>query len=58
MSQAVFFLAKALQAFGVVDVGVGLYFGVTAENGMWKELELTLVGLALFYAGRLLERRA
>jgi hypothetical protein len=54
----VFFLAKALQAFGVVDVGVGLYFGVTAENGMWKELELTLVGLALFYAGRLLERRA
>lgn len=53
-----FFVAKALQAIGVVDVGVGLYLGLTAEGGMWRELELTLVGLAFFYVGRLLERRA
>jgi len=54
----VFFVAKALQAIGVVDVGVGLFFGMTAEQGLWRELELTLVGLAIFYLGRLLERRA
>jgi hypothetical protein len=54
---AVFFVAKALQAIGVVDVGVGLYLGMTAERGLWRELELTVVGLAIFYLGRLLERR-
>jgi hypothetical protein len=53
----VFFVAKALQAIGLVDVGAGLYLGLTMDRGMWKELELTLVGLVLFYAGRLLERR-
>jgi hypothetical protein len=57
----VFFVAKALQAIGVVDVGFGLYLGMTAESperGLWRELELTIVGLAIFYLGRLLERRA
>ncbi len=57
----VFFVAKALQAIGVVDVGVGLFLGMTAESaeqGLWRELELTIAGLAIFYLGRLLERRA
>ena len=53
-----FFVAKTLQAFGVVDVGIGLYLGMTTENGLWRELEFTVVGLAIFYVGRLLERRA
>lgn len=53
-----FFLAKALQAVGVVDVGFGLYLGMTQEAGLWRELELALSGLAIFYVGRWLERRA
>ena len=42
-------------------MGFGLYLGMTAEfaeRGLWRELELTIVGLAIFYLGRLLERRA
>ena len=54
----VFFFAKALQAIGVVDVGIGLYLGMTAADGMWRELEFSLMGLVFFCAGRLLERRA
>jgi len=53
----VFFFAKVLQAVGFAHVGIGLYLGIT-ENDMWKELYLTLSGLAFFAIGRLLERRA
>lgn len=52
-----FFVAKALQANGILFVGVGLFLGVTTEEGMWRELEFSIVGLVLFYLGRLLERR-
>lgn len=52
-----FFLGKALQAIGMVDVGFGLYLGMTSGVGMWRELQLTAVGLAIFYVGRLVERR-
>jgi hypothetical protein len=54
----VFFVAKALQAIGVIDVGFGLFLGMTTDGGLWRELELTVVGLGIFYVGRLLERRA
>ncbi len=47
--------AKVLQAVGFADVGVALYLGI-AQDDMWKELYLTLTGIGLFYAGRLLER--
>ena len=55
-----FFLAKALQANGILFVGVGLYLGITDAGGvgMWRELEFATVGLVVFYLGRLLERRA
>jgi len=53
----VFLFAKILQAVGFAHVGIGLYLGIT-ENDMWKELYLTLSGLAFFAIGRLLERRA
>ena len=52
-----FLFAKILQAVGFAHVGIGLYLGIT-ENDMWKELYLTLSGLAFFAIGRLLERRA
>jgi hypothetical protein len=54
----VFLFAKCLQALGFADVGYGLYLGMTRDGGLWRELELTLVGIAIFCAGRLLERRA
>ena len=52
-----FFFAKMLQALGFAHVGLGLYLGV-ARDDMWKELYLTLTGVAFFLVGRLLERRA
>ena len=52
-----FFFAKTLQALGFAHVGLGLYLGI-AQDDMWKELYLSLTGLAFFGIGRLLERRA
>ncbi|HWP67626.1 MAG TPA: hypothetical protein VNO26_17135 [Candidatus Limnocylindria bacterium] len=51
-----FVVAKGLQAVGIADVAYGLYLGVFQDD-MWGELWLSLVGLALFGVGRLLERR-
>jgi len=51
----VFVFAKVLQAIGFADVGYGLFVGM-AQGDLWKELYMALTGLAVFYAGRLLER--
>jgi hypothetical protein len=53
-----FYLAKIVQAIGVADVGFALYVGLTEPHGMARELRLMGFGLAIFYAGRLLERGA
>jgi hypothetical protein len=53
-----FFLAKALQAIGVIDVGIGLYLGISGQASLYRELEFAVTGLAIFYVGRWLERRA
>ena len=53
-----FFLAKALQAIAIVDVGFGLWLGMTSDASLWRELELTAIGVLLFYAGRAIERSA
>jgi hypothetical protein len=52
----VFIFAKALQAVGLVDVGYAIYAGM--RDGLSPSPLPVLVGLAVFYAGRLLERRA
>ena len=52
-----FLFAKVLQAIGFADVGIGLYLGVVHDD-MWKELFLALSGIAFFWIGRLLERKA
>ena len=52
-----FYFAKFLQALGFADVGLSIYTGFTAPEGMTKEI-LFFVGLGLFVGGRLLERRA
>jgi len=53
----VLLFAKLLQAVGFADVGLGLYVGV-AHGDQWKELYMAATGCALFWVGRLLERRA
>jgi len=53
----VLLFAKVLQAIGFADVGYGLYVGLS-QGDLWKELYMALTGLAIFWAGRLLERRA
>jgi hypothetical protein len=53
----VFLFGKVLQAIGFADVGFGLYRGMVRDD-MWTELYMLVAGTALFYLGRLLERRA
>jgi hypothetical protein len=52
----VFLFAKVLQAVGFAHVGIGLFLGVTQDD-MWKELYLSLSGIALFAIGRMVEPR-
>ena len=53
-----FYLAKLIQALGFADVSYALFVGFTEEHGMGREMELMIIGAAIFYAGRLLERKA
>jgi hypothetical protein len=53
-----FLLAKLVQALGIADVTYALYVGLTEEHSMGRELKLMALGFAIFYVGRLLERRA
>jgi hypothetical protein len=53
----VFYVAKAVQALGVADVGFALYVGVTRENSLRTETLLFVAGVVVFYLGRFLERR-
>ncbi|MFI5365331.1 MAG: hypothetical protein ACHQ4J_06875 [Candidatus Binatia bacterium] len=53
-----FYLAKLIQALGFADVTYALFVGFTEEHGMGREMELMIIGAAIFYAGRLLERKA
>jgi hypothetical protein len=52
-----FYFAKFIQAIGFADVGYALFVGVTREHAMAAELRLLLIGVGIFYVGRLLERR-
>jgi len=52
-----FYLARLIQALGFADVSYALYVGFTEEHGMGHELTLMAIGAAVFYIGRLLERR-
>jgi hypothetical protein len=53
----VFYIAKGLQAIGMVNLMVGLYAGVTMEQGMTMEYALLAAGTLLFFLGRYLEPR-
>jgi len=51
------YLAKGLQLFGMANLMVGLYIGLTDESGMWTELYLLGIGSVFFLLGRLVEGR-
>jgi hypothetical protein len=51
----VFIFAKALQALGLVDVGYAIFAGL--RDGTAPSPVPVVVGLAIFYVGRLVERR-
>ena len=51
------YLAKGLQLFGMLNLMVGLYIGLTDEQGMWTELYLLGIGTGVFLLGRLLVGR-
>ncbi len=52
-----YYLAKTLQAIGMVNLMVALYAGITMERGMALEYALLAAGTLLFLLGRYLERR-
>lgn len=51
-------LGRTLQLLGMGNVLVGLYVGLTEEQGMGPELTMLAIGSVLFLLGRLLEGRA
>ena len=52
-----FYVAKVFQALGVADVGYALFVGIVRNASMAEELVLTLIGVGVFFLGRLLERK-
>lgn len=52
-----FYLAKSLQALGMVNLMVALYAGITMQGGMALEYAFLGTGAALFLLGRYLESR-
>ena len=50
-------LAKTLQALGMVELLVALYYGIVLRE-MGKELLFLFVGIVFFLVGRVLEKRA
>jgi hypothetical protein len=50
-------VAKILQGIGLVDVGIGLVYGI-AGGSMWVELGHFLVGSGIFGVGWWIGRRA
>ncbi len=52
-----YYVAKTLQAVGMVNLMVALYAGITMEHGMTIEYALLAAGIVLFVLGRYLEPR-
>lgn len=50
------FVAKALEAFGLACVMIGLVEGILGST-MWMELYLSIAGIIVFIAGRRIEKR-
>lgn len=58
MATLFFFIGRALQILGMLYLAYALYQGVTLERGgMATEYQWLLTGIAVFFIGRLMERR-
>lgn len=52
-----FYLAKTLELVGITTVGFGLIYGLSNEAGLRVELNLLILGSAIFLVGRFMEGR-
>ncbi len=52
-----FYLAKTLELVGITTVGFGLLYGLSNEAGLRVELNLLILGSAIFLVGRFMEGR-
>ncbi|MFQ5894551.1 MAG: hypothetical protein ACE5JJ_01855 [Nitrospinota bacterium] len=52
-----YFFGRALQVAAMMDLAYALYAGLSSGGGMWSELELLVLGIVLFAAGRWMEAR-
>lgn len=50
-----FYVGKVLQAVALSLVALGLFIGLREEHGLGTELQLALVGIGVFWAGRWVE---
>ncbi len=50
-------VAKILQILGIFEVGFAVIEGIREELTMWQELILSLIGLAIFTVGWVLEKK-
>jgi hypothetical protein len=50
-------IAKTLQALGMVELIIALYYGIVLKD-MGKEFVFLLLGIVFFLVGRILEKRA
>jgi membrane-bound ClpP family serine protease len=48
--------AKGLEALGIACVMIGLVQGMMSPS-MWTELYLSVIGIIVFFAGRIVEKR-
>jgi hypothetical protein len=53
-----FYLAKMIEALGIVQVTYGLLLGMTQANALRFEMKMMVAGALIFGLGRLLEWRA
>ena len=50
-----FYVAKSLEALGILGVGAGLVLGVQSPT-LWIELYLSIIGVIVFLIGRTIEK--
>ena len=53
-----FYLAKLVQALGLAAVGFTLFVGIFQGIAMAEEIIMTLIGVTVFWLGRVLESKA
>lgn len=52
-----YYLGRGLQVFGMANLMVALYVGMSEEHGMGPELLLLGIGVIFFLLGRLIQGR-